>query len=91
MPKSSTAQSLATIQNNILTKLKGTKSLKYSQLKPAKVANDLFNYHLQFLIKKDFVKKVGEGYSLSALGLKHIADPLITPEQNNIANLFNFF
>jgi 8-oxo-dGTP pyrophosphatase MutT (NUDIX family) len=84
-------QIFSPIQNHILSKLKNAKSLRYSELQPTsfdknfagqKIANDLFNYHLQFLVKKGFVDKlksekagVGDGYALSLLGIKHVADP----------------
>ena len=64
------------IQNHILSKLKHAKSLRYSELQPKETANDLFNYHLQFLVKKEFVIRSEDGYTLSPKGEKHIADPL---------------
>lgn len=63
------------IQNNILSKLKNAKSLRYSELQLREIPNDLFNYHLQFLVKKGFISKSGNGYSLSEKGIKHVADP----------------
>jgi ADP-ribose pyrophosphatase YjhB (NUDIX family) len=75
------------IQNHILSLLKNAKSLRYSELQPEKVPNDLFNYHLQFLVKKDFVAKGNEGYSLSSKGIRHVADPY--PQQfNSLTSLF---
>lgn len=74
------------IQNHILSKLKNAKSLRYSELQPEKVPNDLFNYHLQFLVKKEFLVKSDEGYSLSEKGIKHVADPY--PQNNTITSLF---
>lgn len=66
---------LSPVQNGILSRLKHAKALRYSELIPVKVPNDLFNYHLQFLVKKEFILKSEEGYALSPKGLKHIADP----------------
>ncbi|MDO8594261.1 MAG: NUDIX hydrolase [bacterium] len=71
-----TLQPLSPIQNRILSELKRAKSLRYSELLQEKVPNDLFNYHLQFLVRKELVTKADEGYALSPKGLKHIADPL---------------
>ena len=76
-------QIFSPIQNHILSKLKNAKSLRYSELQPEKVPNDLFNYHLQFLVKKGFVYKLktdkqGEGYGLSQAGIKYVADPFVT-------------
>jgi 8-oxo-dGTP pyrophosphatase MutT (NUDIX family) len=68
-------QNFSPVQNHILSKLKNAKILRYSQLQMDKVPNDLFNYHLQYLVKKEFVSKFDEGYSLSEKGIKHVADP----------------
>lgn len=67
-------KSLSSIQNHIISKLKNAKSLRYSEMQPDKVPNDLYNYHLQFLVKKDLVIKSGDGYSLSDAGIKYVAD-----------------
>ncbi len=78
------------IQNHILSKLKNAKSLRYSELMPEyRVQNDLFNYHLQFLVKKGFVEKLGneEGYTLSTVGIKHVADPILS-DSKVITSLF---
>ncbi len=66
---------LSPIQNHILSKLKNAKILRYSELHPEKVPNDLFNYHLQYLVKKGYLKKSEDGYSLSEEGIRHVADP----------------
>ena len=76
------------IQNRIISKLKNAASLRYSELWPEKVPNDLFNYHLQFLVKKGFVDKDGEGYSLSEAGIKHVADYNPAMDESGTANLF---
>ncbi len=74
------------IQNHILSKLKNAQSLRYSELQPEKVPNDLFNYHLQYLVKKELVIKLDDGYSLSKNGIKYMADPYSTSDQ--ITSLF---
>jgi 8-oxo-dGTP pyrophosphatase MutT (NUDIX family) len=74
------------IQNHILSKLKNAKSLKYSEMQPDKIPNDLYNYHLQFLVKKNFVTKTADGYSLSPAGIKHVADPY--PQNDAITSLY---
>ncbi|MEN9604763.1 MAG: hypothetical protein RJB39_448 [Candidatus Parcubacteria bacterium] len=68
-------QNLSPIQNHILSRLKNAKSLRYAELQPKKVPNDLFNYHLQFLVKKNYLTKLKDGYTLSLEGIKHVADP----------------
>jgi hypothetical protein len=77
---------ISPIQNHILSKLKNAKSLKYSELKPTGVPNDLFNYHLQHLVKKVMVDKVNTRYTLSKKGIRHVADPV--PDNNAITSLF---
>lgn len=74
------------IQNHILSKLKNAKSLRYSDMQLEKIPNDLYNYHLQFLVKKGLVNKLNDGYCLSELGIKHVADPY--PTNDAITSLF---
>lgn len=77
---------LSPIQNEILSKLKNAKSLRYSELQNKKIPNDLFNYHLQFLVKRGLLTKTRAGYSLSGRGMKHVADPIFS--NNILSNLF---
>ncbi len=79
-------QNFSSIQNQILSRLKNADVLRYSELQPEKIPNDLFNYHLQFLVKKGFVEKDVEGYKLSKTGIKHVADPY--PTNDAITSLF---
>lgn len=79
-------QNFSSLQNQILSDLKNAKALRYSELKPRKVPNDLFNYHLQFLVKKGLVDKTNTGYALSESGIKHVADPY--PTNDAITSLF---
>ena len=74
------------IQNHIISKLKNAKSLRYSELQQKGVPNDLFNYHLQFLVKKGIIDKADDGYSLSSSGIKIVAD--VISDQKNLENLF---
>lgn len=77
------------IQNHIISRLKNAKSLRYSELSPKKsIPNDLFNYHLQFLVKKGYVERTDEGYSLSPMGVKHVADFNPASDEPGTANLF---
>lgn len=82
------SQIFSPIQNHILSKLKNAKSLRYSDLQPHDIPNDLFNYHLQFLVKKGYVSREKEGYSLAQAGIKHVADPDLSTEDQRIASLF---
>jgi len=81
-------QVFSPIQNHILSLLKNAKSLKYSHLQPKKIPNDLFNYHLQFLVKKGYVNKITQGYSLSPTGVKYVADYNPPTAESVSANLF---
>ena len=76
----------SSIQNHILSRLKNAKSLCYSDIQPEKIPNDLYNYHLQFLVKKGLVVKSDDGYFLSEIGIKHVADPYSTNDA--ITSLF---
>jgi 8-oxo-dGTP pyrophosphatase MutT (NUDIX family) len=82
------SQEFSPIQNHILTRLKNAKSLRYDEIMPEKIANDLYNYHLQFLVKKGFVLKENDGYSLSETGVRHVADPHLEDDEIKIASLF---
>jgi hypothetical protein len=55
-------------------------------MQPKHVSNDLFNYHLQHLVKKGFVSKSDDGYTLSDQGIKYVADPYTSTD--SIASLF---
>jgi ADP-ribose pyrophosphatase YjhB (NUDIX family) len=82
-------QPFSPIQNSIISRLKNAKTLRYSQLHPGdKTPNDLFNYHLQFLVKKGFVAKRGEGYALSELGVRHVADFIPFEQSQRVVSLF---
>jgi hypothetical protein len=81
-------QTFSPIQNHILSRLKNAKSLRYSEMQVDDIPNDLFNYHLQFLVRKGFVDRAGQGYSLSEAGIKHVADPDVSTEEEKIASLF---
>ena len=77
------------IQNYIFSRLKNAKIMRYSQIQPKNIPNDLFNYHLQFLVKKNYVKKLPkEGYMLSELGVKHVADFNPPVDLSGATNLF---
>ncbi|MBI2356465.1 NUDIX domain-containing protein [Candidatus Dojkabacteria bacterium] len=73
------------VQIDILTRLIRNKRLKYSELKDEKVENDLFNYHLQHLVKKGLILKEESSYELSVKGKKVIANMDVL---GNIRDLF---
>jgi ADP-ribose pyrophosphatase YjhB (NUDIX family) len=57
------------IQKHILLTLAKNPKLKYSELKIKDVENDLFNYHLQYLVKQGLVKKEEERYVITDIGV----------------------
>jgi len=72
------------IQQQILTKLmQAPGEQRYSELMIEGVENDLFNYHLQQLVKVGFINKDESRYSLSENGQKAIThlDALGNPRQ----------
>jgi ADP-ribose pyrophosphatase YjhB (NUDIX family)/predicted transcriptional regulator len=61
---------LAKIKKEILSRLLRSKEwLKYSELYDRKEENDLFNYHLQHLVDKEFVQKVDKKYHITDKGI----------------------
>jgi hypothetical protein len=81
-------QNFSPIQNYILSKLKNAESMRYTDLRPRGIPNDLFNYHLQFLVQKKFVQRDTQGYALDDAGVKHVADPDVSLGEEKIASLF---
>lgn len=76
------------IQNYIISKLKNAERLRYSEIQPKDIPNDLFNYHLQFLVKRGYVARTDDGYALAEAGIKHVADPDVATEEEKIASTF---
>lgn len=76
------------IQNAIISRLKDADTLRYSELQDKTIPNDLFNYHLQFLVKKGLIEKSTNGYKLSSTGIKLVADPFTISTNNT--NFFKF-
>lgn len=58
----------------ILTSLLKSEKLRYGDIKSPEMDNDLFNYHLQSLVKSGLVDKVEKEYSLSPLGRYEVAE-----------------
>lgn len=64
---------LSYVQNQILTLFLRSEELRYSDAKPEGIDNDLFNYHLKFLLDKGYIRKgVGNKYSLTEFGKKYV-------------------
>ena len=61
------------IQKNILTRLTYMGEARFSDLKPPKVATNLFSYHVKLLERRGMIERTDEGgYTLSLLGLSYI-------------------
>ena len=69
------------IQKQILTKFLTHPELRYSEVRIPEIENDLFNYHLQYLVKIGILLKLDRTYSLSTKGL---TDLLMFDSQGNI-------
>lgn len=63
---------LAEIKKKILVRLLSSEELRYSDIAPKDVANDLFNYHLQHLVKLGYVAKTGDRYTLTLAGKQYV-------------------
>lgn len=60
-------------QNQILYKLKFSKGLHYSEMKPDKeMENNQFQFHLDQLLKKGYVTKSGDIYELAGTGKQYV-------------------
>lgn len=80
---------MASIQRDIISKLKNADTLRYSELKPdPEIPNDLYNYHLKKLIANGLITKSDSGYTLSPQGQRHVADVHHTSDQDD--RLFKF-
>lgn len=60
------------IQTEILTRLLQSEPLHYHEVKPSGVENDLYNYHLQFLVNKGLVEKQNGLYALTDQGKYYV-------------------
>jgi 8-oxo-dGTP pyrophosphatase MutT (NUDIX family) len=60
------------IQKQILLKLAKNPSQRFSELKDESLENDLFNYHLQYLVKEGAIEKTDNTYKLTEKGLDKI-------------------
>ncbi|HEU4965921.1 MAG TPA: NUDIX domain-containing protein [Candidatus Saccharimonadales bacterium] len=63
---------LAPVKKQILMKLLSHEGLRYADAAPNGVANDLYNYHLQHLIKQGYVQKAGGHYTLTDAGKQFV-------------------
>ncbi|MCA9392428.1 NUDIX domain-containing protein [candidate division WWE3 bacterium] len=76
------------IKTEILTFLLRSQPARYSEIKPTYIENDLFNYHLQHLVKKGLVAKGDGVYFLTEEGKRFVE--VVTPIDpvGNISELF---
>ncbi len=63
------------IQREILSKCSFfEKGARYFELRPEEVENDLFNYHLQELVKKGFLNKLTDKYTITLKGKSFVTN-----------------
>ena len=60
------------IQKYIIDVLMYTEIARFRDLRPAQTDTNLFSYHLKTLIKSGIVRKVDDGYTLTAMGLSYV-------------------
>jgi len=62
------------VQEKILANLLRKKKARYSEIAPEEpnISNDLYNYHLQFLVEKGYIKKDNKYYQLTTKGKKAV-------------------
>ena len=63
---------LSYVQLKILSHALKGNALRYSELKPTDIDQDLFNYHLRFLLDKKYLKKEDDFYFLTDFGKKYV-------------------
>lgn len=76
------------VKKEILTNLLKSNGLKYSEAMPKDVENDLYNYHLQHLIKQNLVEKIENKYFLTDIGKKYVEVGNPINPLGNITELF---
>lgn len=76
------------IKRAILTKLLKSEKLRYGDIKSPEMDNDLFNYHLQSLVKAGLVEKVDKEYWLSSLGRYEVAEQNPLSLQGEVVDRF---
>lgn len=79
-------------QRDILRRLSKAEGLRFSELKPDIVENNIFMYHIHLLIRQGLIKKHDDGqYMLTSEGLRYVA--LVTRgqlEHRTQPKLFSF-
>lgn len=60
------------IEKHIIKTLAFSKSARFAQMRPLKVDSNLYSYHLNKLLKHNYIIKTERDYSLSAKGLTYV-------------------
>lgn len=64
---------LGAVQGKILAMISGSEGLRYSEAYPGEgIDDDLYNYHLQELVRRGYVEKINQRYRLTESGKKEI-------------------
>ncbi len=75
---------LSYVQLKILSHALKGNALRYSDLKPDDIEQDLFNYHLRFLLDKKYLKKENDLYFLTDFGKKYVIQMDIKGEYKSL-------
>jgi 8-oxo-dGTP pyrophosphatase MutT (NUDIX family) len=71
------------VQRAILETLRRTTlGLRYRDMRPTDIENDLYNYHLRYLTRQGLVEKRAGKYRLNETGKKHLVELNPYPESN---------
>jgi ADP-ribose pyrophosphatase YjhB (NUDIX family) len=63
------------VQHAILERLRvSTDGLRYASMRPAGIENDLFNYHLKYLVQGGLAVKVADRYRLTTAGKEQLIE-----------------
>ena len=76
------------VRKNILVNLLKADLLRYTEIRPEGVADDLYNYHLKILINRGYIEKVDKKYRLSNLGQIFISETYPVNPQGRVADRF---
>ena len=70
-----TTELLHPLQLQVLEQIRlATNGLRYSQMRPAEIENDLYNYHLKRLVTNNFIVKRENNYFLTVTGKKYLME-----------------
>jgi 8-oxo-dGTP pyrophosphatase MutT (NUDIX family) len=85
--KSGSLPSRHPIQQTILEQLRTSpEGLRYAAMRPVEVENDLYNYHLKYLVQTGLAAKVDQRYRLTDEGKRELIE--INPMEDGVSQRF---